>query len=334
LAFSSLLVFRDFDDFQYVNYSSITLKAGGPTTLTDKDGKPTKVQVVEQNDIEGKINKAILKIPECGQCRNCTEKNTKRKLCEQRLEVRCKLVAAETKKLEGVKGSEKKESKKRKADGGNVTGQSPPLKKPKVPQGPRKRPPKLMQNSGGELKPRVTSQGNKRMAIPDDLFPDFCRRISAEGTGERMKVITKFAEDHPTISVRQVTIKLGEVTTKDRPECIIPGEKTRGRSFMFYLRPRFYKYLPPDERPDEWEKYAEEDEAKYQEEKLGRMNGNGEGGDADSNNYYKGSDVTSEMDMTSDVESATSSQPDIEDDDGEETEDEEAEPVSKRLKMD
>ena len=43
-------------------------------------------------------------------------------------------------------------------------------------------------------------------------------------------------------------------------------EKKQGRAFMFYLRPKFYKYLPPDERPNDWEKYAAEDEIKWRQE--------------------------------------------------------------------
>ena len=127
-----------------------------------------------------------------------------------------------------------------------------------------------MKTANGQVKQRVTSQGNKRMAIPDEHFPEFCRRIGANGTAERMKLINQFAEEHPTVSVRQVTLKLGEITTKTVPGCITQPaerEKKAGRAFVFYLRPRYYKYLPPEERPADWEKYAALDEQAWQEEK-------------------------------------------------------------------
>ena len=207
---------------KYVNYSSITLKAGGPTATSIKDGKEGgQPAALENGEIEALINKAILKVPECGQCANCIDKGQIRRLCEKRLESRKKLIAAETKRLKELegKGSDKKKgNKKRKAES---NGQTPAPKKMKVSPGlQKKKGPKLMKNANGQLKPRVTSQGNKRMSIPDDLFPEFCRRISAQGTAERMKLINQFAEEHPTISVRQVTLRLNEITTRDMPGCV------------------------------------------------------------------------------------------------------------------
>ena len=236
---------------KYVNYSSITLKAGGPTATSIKDGKEGgQPAALENGEIEALINKAILKVPECGQCANCIDKGQIRRLCEKRLESRKKLIAAETKRLKELegKGSDKKKgNKKRKAES---NGQTPAPKKMKVSPGlQKKKGPKLMKNANGQLKPRVTSQGNKRMSIPDDLFPEFCRRISAQGTAERMKLINQFAEEHPTISVRQVTLRLNEITTRDMPGCVKAKEKKNGRALTFYLRPRFYKYLPPEDRP-------------------------------------------------------------------------------------
>lgn len=35
---------------------------------------------------------------------------------------------------------------------------------------------------------------------------------------------------------------------------------------MFYLRGRFYHLLPENDRPENWQKYAEEDEVLFQEE--------------------------------------------------------------------
>lgn len=46
--------------------------------------------------------------------------------------------------------------------------------------------------------------------------------------------------------------------------------KKSGRVFMAYLRPRYYKMLPESERPEEWEQYAEFDEAQYQQEQLAK----------------------------------------------------------------
>ena len=138
-----------------------------------------------------------------------------------------------------------------------------------------------------------------------------------------MNLINQFAEEHPNISVRQITIRLGEITTKDMPKCITQPTQKKGvgRAFMFFLRPRFYKYLPEEDRPQEWERYAEEDERKWQEEK--------EAAKAES----KASSVTA--DSASEVNSlpANGVSPSVLDEDEEETEDE-GEPVTKRLKVD
>jgi hypothetical protein len=256
---------------QYVNYSNITLKA-----LSADDGIPPEL---ENGEIEARINLPILAVPECGQCPNCTEKSVVPKLCEKRLEVREQLVAQEKARVVADKG---KKGKKRKHD--KVTQFPNPKKSKTAPSPPtsapasvnaKKKATKMMKTANGQVKPRVTSQGNKRMSIPEEHFPDFCRRISANGTGQRMNLINKFSEENPTISVRQVTIRFGEVTTKDRPACIKAVEnkdrkKKVGRAFTFYLRPRFYKYLPPDQRPDNWETYAEMDEKAWKEEQATR----------------------------------------------------------------
>lgn len=184
------------------------------------------------------------------------------------MEVRKKLVAGETEKIYAE--NKGKQGKKRKAD---KMIQFPNPKKPKTAPAPKKKIPKMMKTANGQVKPRVTSQGNKRMAIPDEHFPEFCRRIGAHGTGERMKLINQFAEEHPTVSVRQVTLKLGEITTKEMPGCINAddaNERRMGRAFMFYLRPRYYRYLPPEDRPEGWEQYAEMDEKAWQAEQEER----------------------------------------------------------------
>jgi hypothetical protein len=82
-------------------------------------------------------------------------------------------------------------------------------------------------------------------------------------------VINQFVEDYPTISARQVTLKFTEVCARSRPECVspettTPKKKKMGRTFMFYLRPCFYQHLAPEDRPENWEKYAIEDEKLWQ----------------------------------------------------------------------
>lgn len=299
-----------------MNYSSITLKAPKET----KEEPPE----MENGELEARINKGVLQVPECGQCKNCTEKTDTRKLCERRLETRKQLIAAETKVIFKSFKEDKKNGKKRKIE--PSTFHAP--KKMKLSTG-LKKVPKLMKNSSGQLKPRVTSQGNKRMSIPDDLFPGFCRRIGADGTGERMKLINQFAEENPTVSVRQVTLRLGEITTKDMPGCVTPKEREKkaGRAFMFYLRPRYYKHLLPEDRPAGWEKYAEEDERKFDVEQLAL--------DGSKNQKKESRMSTSSVASTASdqMETASNVSPSVVDDDGDETEEEEAEPVAKKLKM-
>ena len=84
-----------------------------------------------------------------------------------------------------------------------------------------------------------------------------------------VEVIQDFSKEHPAVSIRQVTFKFTDITTKDRPACVPEAEKPKGkgRAFIFYLRPRFYNLLPEDERPKNWEPCAQEDELLYQEEK-------------------------------------------------------------------
>jgi hypothetical protein len=308
-----------------VNYSNITLKA-------PKEAKEEPPEL-ENGELESRINKEILKVPECGQCKNCTEKTDIRKLCELRMEVRKKLIAAEEKVIYKAFKEDKKNGKKRKVE--TNTFHAP--KKMKLSTGPKKKIPKMMKNSSGQLKPRVTSQGNKRMSIPDEIFPDFCRRIGAGGTGERMKLINQFAEENPTVSVRQVTLRLGEITTKDIPGCVTAKEREKraGRAFMFYLRPRYYKHLLPEDLPPGWEKYAEEDERKWHME-LTKEASNGakkqkkEKRTSTSSVASTGSDQLDELEDQ--LESASNVSPSVVDDDGDETE-EEGEPVSKQLKM-
>jgi hypothetical protein len=145
-----------------------------------------------------------------------------------------------------------------------------------------------------------------------------------------MKLINEFAELHPTTSIRQVTLKLGEITQKEPPACVdMTGKKVR--AFMFYLRPKFYKYLPPDERPPGWEKYAEEDEIKWQQEKEEEREQK-EAAKAKRRRTGDSESVTSDL-----AESASNVSPSVGEgeEDGDETEDEDddSEPVAKKLKV-
>lgn len=249
---------------QYINYSNITIKSGGPASA-DKD-EVTGLTLQDGIEIEAKVNQEVLKIPPCRQCDNCLNSNTK--LCQKRLQVRKHVIAAETKRTT-ERGSPKKKSKKRKPDQVSSTTADPTTKTPGTAAATKKAASsgskKTATSADGKTKPRVTSQGNKRMTIPDDLFPEFCRRIGADGTWERNKVVQDFANDHPSISMRQVGLKFVDITTRDRPACVSEPTGKTSRAHTFYLRPRFYKFLPENERPANWERYAELDEALFQQ---------------------------------------------------------------------
>jgi hypothetical protein len=271
---------------QYVNFSNINLRGGTKFTTAGGENTFEVLPELESGVIEARINRAILSIPECGQCDNCVNKGTVRRLCVRRLEERRRLLRAETKAVlkkmgkstanikpgmitisaaapKKASSSSKSSSSnnKRKAESKDSGG---PSKKPSTAAAPKKKIPKMMMTANG-MKPRVTSQGNKRMSIPDEAFPEFCRRIGPYGTGERMKLINQFAEDYPETSIRQVTLKLGEITCKEPPACVdMTGRKVR--AFMFYLRPRYYKHLHPEDRPDNWEKFAALDDQLWEME--------------------------------------------------------------------
>jgi hypothetical protein len=242
---------------QYVNYSHITLKAGGQHVTHDGD-----LADINGVDMEAYVNKHVLSIPECGECKTCCDNS--RKICLKRLEARKEKIAEfDIKVREWFKKH------------GN-TSEKKTIKDNTRQYWPRKR-----DSSGGNgaknkgisvLKTKVSPPGNplgnKRMAVSDDVIPDFCRRISANGTRKRMNTINEFVKDHPQASIRQVTFKFTDLTTKDRPSCIPKPEKPKGkgRAFTFYLRPRFYHMLPEEERPKDWERFAKEDDLKWQEE--------------------------------------------------------------------
>jgi len=246
---------------QYVNLSSITLKAGGAACSKDeKIGQSIEDGV----EIERIINPMVLKIPACKQCQNCLSGT---RLCVKRLEEREKQLVNVG--LNFAKYGKSKQSKKRKAESASATKKSASPKTPNA-ENPKKKK-KMMKQPDGQLKVRVTSQGNKKMTIPDHLFPEFCRRIG-QGTGNRVQVIQHFVDDYPTISARQVTMRFSEICTKSKPDCVAseqtPKKKKMGRTFMFYLRPCFYKHLDESQRPPEWEKYAAEDEVLWEQEQV------------------------------------------------------------------
>lgn len=249
-----------FQGVQYVNYSSITLKSGGPAAA-DKD-EATGLTLQEGVELESKINAEVLKIPACRQCDNCTTSDTK--LCSRRLKRRLELIEEETRRV-AERNSPKRKPKKRKAEDAfpkKEAASGKPAPSPTGTASGAQTPSSSADLSALPPKPRVTSLGNKRMAIPKELFPDFCRRISASGTWERIKLTADFVADYPGVSMRQVSLKLAEVTTRDRPACVPEPPKRAGtRAIAFYLRPRYYKYLPEDERPPDWERYAAADEA-------------------------------------------------------------------------
>ena len=124
----------------------------------------------------------------------------------------------------------------------------------------------------GKAPGRGPGKGSVPMTIPDSLLPEYCRRITAEGTDARMDVINGFAQDHPQVSIRQSTIKFVDLTTKDRPLCLGDIKKEdrkgmgKGRKVKFYLRPKFYHMLAEDSRPEGWEEAAKQDELLWQEE--------------------------------------------------------------------
>lgn len=272
----------------------------------------------------------------------------------KRLEERRRLIALEEDRILNERGSKK--VKKRKAESGGTskktkessgtsswnssktTSAPPPIRSLTPPPGlsasqndlAKKKKKLMMKKPDGQLKVRVTSQGNKRMTIPDELFPEFCRRIAAGGTSERLRLINQFVEDHPTISARQVTIKFADVTTRDRPGCILtepPKQKGGGRAFYFYLRPRYYKYLPDDERPDDWERYAEADETLA---RLDKGSSGTAGLTSESVKSYSG-DNTPTQATAGRVGSGYNNSGF--DDDGDDTEEDEGVPPKKRSKM-
>jgi len=131
---------------------------------------------------------------------------------------------------------------------------------------------KAIESSPGYKKSKGVSKGSIPMALPDHLLPELASLITANGTNQRMDVINEFIKSHPETSARQTTIKFTELTTKDRPSCIAPPPKKigKGRSIMFYVRPRYYHMLPEEERPFNYEDATQADEVLWLEERESR----------------------------------------------------------------
>jgi hypothetical protein len=250
---------------QYVNYSHITLKAGG--LHITKDGAMSDLDGI---DMEAYVNKSVLSIPECGDCKSCRDGKVK-KLCIKRLEVRNKMLVEFNMKMKEWVSTCKHDS--------NLMKNSMKDKKDRL-YWPRKRSREesldrtstngtaSAKKSKKKISPPGNPLGNKRMSVPEELLPEFCKRIGVNGTSKRMQTIEEFVRDYPTVSIRQVTFKFAELTTRDLPGCVDKPEKPKGkgRAFTFFLRPRFYHHLPEEDRPTSWETFAKEDELLYLEE--------------------------------------------------------------------
>ncbi|KAI2491921.1 Class II histone deacetylase complex subunits 2 and 3 [Fragilaria crotonensis] len=136
---------------QYVNYSSITLKAGGPNS---KEGSHLVIlKGANGDDIEGRINKAILKVPECGVCPACTDVRSRR-LCEERLKVRNELFAKETDMMENeIKKGKGSKKRKHEPPSPKLTGKTSPKTLPpaakKIIPGLRRSPASLRKATNG-----------------------------------------------------------------------------------------------------------------------------------------------------------------------------------------
>lgn len=250
---------------QYVNYSHITLKAGGLHITNGGDFAD-----IDGVDMEKYVNKYVLAVPECGECSSCCDPKSK-KICLKRIEMRKQKIAEfDVKVREWFKKHGHKTKDKENKD--NTRQYWPRKRESGGSTAPKNKSAAATAAGASILKTKLSPPGNplgnKRMAVNSDMIPDFCRRISANGTRKRMNTINEFVKDHPEASIRQVTFKFADLTTKDRPACVPKPErpKGKGRAFTFYLRPRFYHHLTEDERPKDWERYAKEDELKWKEE--------------------------------------------------------------------
>ncbi|KAL7522328.1 hypothetical protein ACHAWX_007021 [Stephanocyclus meneghinianus] len=242
---------------QGINYSHITLKAGGPRAALNKSGAGYGV------DLEARINSSVLAIPECGECKYCLNPSGPM-LCANRRSVRQEMIEEEMLRLPAPKPLSYDECL---IDAENLPKER---KKP----GRRKGWKQAVAESSSIWGASSTStksvkgpgKGSIPQLIPDALIPELCRRITANGTRMRDDIIKQFTKDHPEASIRQCLIKFMELTTKYKPDCVPEPEKVAGRAWIYFLRPRFYHFLDEENRPDGWEAAAEEDEANYAKE--------------------------------------------------------------------
>ena len=208
-----------------MNYSNINMKAAG--TVESSMGP-----IQEGVNLEAAINSRVLKIAPCGVCPLCEAGS----MCERRLQVRLKMIA------DAKKGQEKKKTKKRKAEGTKdkttKTGQATKKKKKDPSSAAPKSVLETATSSGTSPSGRVRAhQGNRKMVVPDEvcftdgllcecranplnvfdqqLIPELCRRITANGTSERSALINRFIEEHPAVSQRQIAFKFSELTIKE-----------------------------------------------------------------------------------------------------------------------
>merc|ERR1712048_1151433 len=249
---------------QYVNYSHITLKAGGLHMAVNGH-----LNGIDGLDLEAYVNKSVLLFPECGECKSCKEYNSRR-LCLKRQRVRNKKISEYENKMKKIRSNMKVYM-----DGAKRKGNTRELHL-KTKEKNKKHSNNKSANDQvksiifrKKISPPGNPLGNKRMSVPKELLPELCSIIGSRGTRKRMEVINNFVKDHPLVSIRQVTLKFSELTTRHPPGCVPEPEKIKGtgRAFLFFLRPRFYYLLPEKERPRNWEKYAKEDDISWEKEK-------------------------------------------------------------------
>lgn len=246
---------------QYVNYSNINLKADGQLSAK----------------VEEEINSGILRVAECGVCKHCMDDKVT-KLCVKRREVRDRLLAEAEKKYahtankaaslsNDTENKSKPGPKKKDKDSSSLLPGD--FKSPGGNASSAKKKKKSLPGIGKGHGNGGSRLGSKRMAVPEELIPEICKRVGGCGTDKRNKLIEDFVRDYPDTSNRQVTFKFSELTTKDRPPCV-PVPKRRegpGRAVYFFLRPRFYRHLLPEDRPKDWETFAKEDEKLFEAER-------------------------------------------------------------------
>ena len=167
--------------------------------------------------MEAYVNKRVLSTTPCRVCKYCIDPKSY-VLCVERQRVRSELIAEFDKKVREMVKNGIGKTKKNASKGKEMA--SLPRKRGREEGGSAK-----TANGSKEkisvfkkkISPPGNPLGNKRMSVPDELLPDFCRRIGAHVTRKRMPTINAFVKDHPEVSIRQVTFKFADITTKDLP---------------------------------------------------------------------------------------------------------------------